>query len=111
MTFEIHEDIRKWKYHHPKYFYRPTDYAIFQMTDSDEYTHKNNIDREWVGNLYDYTTLIGCGFKPCTEDDFDWLKEKHDLHYEYVSWASRSDGHGGSKGGTFEEFLKQKNKK
>jgi hypothetical protein len=107
---EFHEDIRKGKYHHPKYLYRPDDYSVFQMTDSGEYTHKDNIDREWVGNLYDYRTLIGCGFKPCTEDDFGWLKEKHDLYYEYLSWSSRPDGHGGVKGGTFEEFLKVKNK-
>jgi len=93
-----------------KYLYRPSDYSIFQMIENGEYTHKDNIDREWIGNTYDYETLIDHGFKPCTEDDFDWLKEKHDEYYEYLSWSHRSDGHGGAKGGTFEEFLKIKKK-
>lgn len=108
---EFHEDIRKGKYHNPKYLYRPSDYSIFQMIDSGEYTHQDNINREWIGNTYTYKTLINVGFIPCTEDDFEWLKEKHDEYYEYLSWSHRSDGHGGVKGGTFEEFLKIKNKK
>ncbi len=108
---EFHEGIRKGiRNTNPKYLYRPSDYSIFQITDDGTYTHQDNINREWVGHKYSYETLIGHNFVPCTEDDFDWLKEKRELYYEYVAWASRSDGHGGSKGGTFEEFLEIKNR-
>mgnify|MGYP003975025727 CR=1 FL=1 len=35
-------------------------------------------------------------------------EEKHQLYLDYTMWAGRSDGHGGSKGGTMEEFLRRK---
>ena len=46
-----------------------------------------------------------------TEDDFPALEEKGKDYYEFISWQGRSDGHGGSKGGTREEFLKYKERK
>jgi len=35
-------------------------------------------------------------------------EEKHQLYLDYTSWATRSDGHGGSKGGTMGEYLRRR---
>lgn len=91
----------------PRFMYRPNDFSIFQRVDEANFVMQDNIERQWVGNKYPHDVLVIHGFIPCSEEDFEGLKEKHDLHYEFLSWQSRSDGHGGSKGGTFEEFLKK----
>jgi len=58
-----------------------------------------------------YDILKSHGFIKCTESDFSWIREKHKTYYEYLSWSTRSDGHGGSKGGTMKEFLKRKHER
>jgi hypothetical protein len=95
----------------PDYLYRPNDFSVFHKMKSGEYTHEMNIERGWSGNGYQYNTLIAADFVPCTPEEFPELKRKNKLYYEYLSWASRPDGHGGSKGGTFEEFLARKKHK
>lgn len=90
----------------PKYFYRPNDYSIFHKLENGKYTHEMNLKHSWIGHEYEYDILIKCGFVPCTEAELPALKEKHDLYYEWVTWSGRSDGHGGCKGGTMEEYLK-----
>ena len=62
--------------------------------------------KKWVV-VYEYGVLMGSGFLPCTEDDFGWLKMKHDQYYDYLSWSHRNDGHGGCEGGTMEEYLER----
>jgi hypothetical protein len=98
------EDQRKT----PDYFYRPNDFVVFHKMKNGEYTHEMNIERGWEGNGYQYETMVACDFVPCTPEEFPELKRKSKQYFEYLSWASRPDGHGGSKGGTFEEFLNRK---
>lgn len=47
-------------------------------------------------------------FEECPEEDLPKWEDHKKKYYEFVSWQSRSDGHGGIKGGTYEEFLKRK---
>jgi len=93
----------------PDYLYRPTDYSIFKKIDNGKYVHMEYI-KQGCFHEYSYESLMNCNFLSCTEDDFIELKKNHDLYYEYLSWSTRSDGHGGSKGGTMAEFLQIKNK-
>lgn len=92
----------------PDYFYRPNDFSVFHKIENGTYTHEMDIDRGWTSGGYQYDTMVACNFVPCTPEEFPELKRKNKLYYEYLSWASRNDGHGGSKGGTFEEFLTRK---
>lgn len=95
----------------PKYLVRPNDFSVFVKTNSGEYTHEMNIRHKWIGNTYTYERLVdACNFFPCTEKELKEIKAKNDLYYKWLSWAGRSDGHGGAKGGTFEEFLKLQKK-
>ena len=91
-----------------KYFYRPDDYSIYEKVDGG-YTSQANIKRHCSGNTYSYETLVDHKFIPCNEEDLPALKEKEDLYYEWMSWSTRPDGHGGNKGGTMEQYLKMKN--
>jgi len=95
----------------PKYLVRPTDFSLFVKTESGEYTHELNVRHKWTGNTYTYERLVDSfNFFPCTEKELKKIKEKNDLYYKWMSWTTRSDGHGGVKGGTFEEFLKLQKK-
>lgn len=91
----------------PKYLYRSNDYTIFVKQEDNKYRMQMDIERDWVTDGYEYDVLMGHGFLPCTEDDFGWLKIKHEQYYDYLSWTSRNDGHGGCKGGTMDEYLRR----
>ena len=99
----------------PKYLARPNDYTIFEKEPSGKYyikeKHKHSDGTMYMGHGYEYEVLISYDFFPVTKKDFPELKKKSDLYYEYLSWSGRSDGHGGCKGGTFEEFLQMKKNK
>jgi|AntAceMinimDraft_10_1070366.scaffolds.fasta_scaffold07671_4 hypothetical protein len=88
-----------------KYLYRSHDFSIFINNGKDEYTHQMNVEKSWHGSYFSYECLKSFDFIECTENDLPELKKKHDLYYEYLNWTTRSDGHGGSKGGTMAEFL------
>ena len=92
----------------PKYLIRSTDYAIFVKTDEDCYIHEDNVGKDYLFNCFSYKDLINVNFFHCEEKDFPEIIEKQKLYSEYQNWSSRSDGHGGVKGGSFEGFLKEK---
>jgi len=95
----------------PDYLYRPDDYAIFYKVEHEgeiSYVHEISYERGFCTYGHQYLTLLACDFKPCTKEDFKWLKEKHEEYYAWLSWTTRSDGHGGCKGGTIEEFRNRK---
>ena len=95
----------------PKYLVRPGDYSLFVQTEEGEYTHEINIRHNWIGNKYSYERLVDSfNFFPCTEKELKEIKKKNELYNKWISWTTRSDGHGGAKGGTFEEFLKLQKK-
>jgi hypothetical protein len=99
----------------PKYLARPSDGSVWSINE-DLVTYSNKQSKEeFPDNLHhehSYDTLINSGFYPVTESDFNRLSEIQNEYYEYLSWASRSDGHGDAKGGTIEEFrsINQKEK-
>lgn len=93
----------------PKYLIRPSDNAIFQLTEDDCYAHKDSINKDYLYNCYPYETLHNLAFTPCDEEDLIEVLEKQKLYFEYQKWVTRSDGHGGIKGGSMSEFLKIKN--
>jgi hypothetical protein len=91
----------------PKYLAREDDGAIWSLNDDLEtYSSKEHKEMfpEHSTHKYSYKVLIDCGFNSVTEDDLESLEEKQKEYHEYLSWASRSDGHGNAKGGTIEEF-------
>jgi len=92
----------------PLFFYRPDDFVIFEKIENDNYVLQDNLLRSHR-HEYSYECLCSHNFIPCTESEFPLLKENHDQWMEYMKWYTRSDGHGGSKGGSFDEFLKFKN--
>ena len=90
----------------PLYMYRPSDFSIYHRVDENGYVHRDNIGKKDCGNRHRYDTLIFAGFIPCEESDFEELDKKRDEHMNFRKWYNRSDGHGGIKGGTMEEYLK-----
>ena len=40
------------------------------------------------------------------ESEIEIFEKKCNEHYKFITWQNRSDGHGGVKGGTYEEYLK-----
>ena len=100
----------------PKYLVRPDDFSIFDLDES------NGCYRSWSKNPITYRdgtrpnamehfTLENLtknyGFFVIDESELELYEQKCDEHYKFLSWQSRSDGHGGSKGGTYEEYLER----
>lgn len=100
----------------PKYLVRPTDFHIFELDES------NGCYRSWTTR--DVTRSDGTRpdaqlhftlenltenykFFPIEADCLSWYTKKNEEYCEFMSWHSRSDGHGGCKGGTYEEFLRK----
>lgn len=95
----------------PKYLARKADGAVWEINEDGTYTRlENKGDPNRPQTKHEYQTLLRHKFYPVTEEDFPKLKEKFDEYYEWFDWTNRSDGHGGVKGGTIEEFRAIKNK-
>lgn len=95
----------------PKYLARPDDGGVWSLNEDGLTYSSKRFKEENPNNIthkHQYQTLIACGFYEVTEDDFPSLEEKERDFYEFMIWQDRSDGHGGSKGGTREEFIEYK---
>lgn len=103
----------------PKYLVRPDDFSIFDLDES------NGCYRSWSKkpitysdgtrpNAMEHFTLENLtknyGFFEIDESELELYEQKCDEHYKFLSWQSRSDGHGGYKGGTYEEYLESRKK-
>jgi hypothetical protein len=88
-----------------KYLIRPDDHAIFFQKENERFQHQEHPDSI---RDYDENLLVELGFYPAVVEDFPEIQEKQKLYSEWQIWASRSDGHGGRKGGTMKEFLAYK---
>ena len=93
-----------------KYLVRPGDYHIFELDKSNgcyrSYSTKgvtySDGTRPNAQSHFTYENLTKIyDFFPITESEI----QTWEVHCKYIIWSTRSDGHGGSKGGTFEEFL------
>jgi hypothetical protein len=93
----------------PKYLARPTDHTIFERQKNGMYRHLLD-KKHYSGHDYSYEKLIECEFYPCEESELSKIREKSKMYYQWLSWHTRSDGHGGIKGGTMEDFLKLREK-
>jgi len=97
----------------PKYLVRTRDFHIFELDKS------NNCYRSWSTrnitrgdgsrvNAQPHFTLKNLtnnyGFIPIDKSELKMYEHNKEYH-KFVSWQGRSDGHGGVKGGTYEEYL------
>jgi hypothetical protein len=99
-----------------KYLVRPNDFSIFDLDESNgcyrSWSSKNPLtygDGTRVNAQTNFTfenLTENYGFFVIDESELDFYEQKCSEHYKFLSWQSRSDGHGGSKGGTYEEYLK-----
>lgn len=101
----------------PKYLVRPIDFHIFDLDESNNcyrsYSTRTITDsygnRPEAMSHFTYGILTqGYGFFPIEESEIKIYEQKNDDHCKFISWQTRSDGHGGIKGGTYEEYLKTK---
>ena len=88
----------------PDFLVRPSDFTVFSKQTNGKYRIDISDIPEQRGSEYEYEVLKSHNFFPCTQEELPDVKKKHDFHYAYLKWAYRSDGHGGSKGGTIEEY-------
>lgn len=96
----------------PKYLVRPSDHAVFVLVPKmkGRYAVRDRMSDFPVSkyNTYEYALLINMGWYVCDEKDLPDVEEKHREYMDYLVWHTRPDGHGGSKGGTIEEYLQYK---
>ncbi|MFA5066971.1 MAG: hypothetical protein WC466_02865 [Candidatus Izemoplasmatales bacterium] len=98
----------------PKFLVRPDDFHIFKIDErngcygsfSTNITYSDGTKPLPYKHFTFENLTKNYDFFPIDENDIDVYKKKHDEYLEFVCWQSRPDGHGGSKGGTWEEFLK-----
>ena len=57
-------------------------------------------------NYEDLTKIYG--FIPIKKDQLEIYEKKHQEYLDFTCWQTRSDGHGGIKGGTFGEWIEYK---
>lgn len=97
-----------------KYLVRPNDMHIFEMDKSNScyrsYTNRNVTRMDGLRPLaqehFTYENLTeDYNFFPIDELDIPMYEYFNNIYHKYINWTTRSDGHGGSKGGTFEEYL------
>ncbi len=83
---------------------RPDDHAIFEQNKDGTWSHQHT-QMTHPAYCYDENLLLDLGFQFKTEGDLPEILKNQQTYTDYQSWISRSDGHGGVKGGTMEEFL------
>ena len=91
-----------------KYYARKTDGLVLELNENGTYSFIESKERNH-GYAYEYPPEIitlSSDFEPISESDFPRMKLREEQYYSYLNWATRSDGHGGCKGGTLEEWLK-----
>ena len=86
-----------------------------KVTDVIEVGQKNQLHTDGTRpNAMEHFTLENLtknyGFFEIDESELELYEQKCDEHYKFLSWQSRSDGHGGYKGGTYEEYLESRKK-
>jgi len=96
-----------------KYLVRPNDYHIWELDESNncyrsytnrDVTYSNGI-RPNANDRYTFEYLTECGFIPINENELKIYEDKNQLYCDWLNWYTRPDGHGGSKGGTMDEYL------
>jgi len=100
----------------PKYLVRPNDYHIFDLDETNNcyrsWTTRNVTDSEGNrGNAMSHFRFENLtenyDFFPIEENQLQAYELRNKFYHKWLAWSSRSDGHGGSKGGTMEEYIKK----
>ena len=100
----------------PKYLVRTRDYHIWELDPSNGFYRSYSCVVKYPDgtipnarpnmNYEDLTKIYG--FIPIKKDQLEIYEKKHQEYLDFTSWQCRSDGHGGSKGGTFGEWIEYK---
>ena len=95
----------------PKYLVRPHDFHVFELDASNNcYRSYEKVENENRPDAYNHFTFEiltkNYGFFAINESEIEVYEKKNNLYHKWMSWSSRSDGHGGTKGGTMEEYIK-----
>jgi len=100
-----------------KYLVRPKDFHIFELDEtngcyrswrSGEITDSDEIRPKAYPHFTFENLTKNYNFFPIDECELKTYEKKNKEYHEFISWQCRPDGHGGSKGGTYEEYLKKK---
>ena len=94
-----------------KYLVRPDDFHVFELDASNNcYRSYELREIENRPDAYDHFTFENLtknyGFFAINESEIEVYEKKNKLYHKWFSWSLRSDGHGGTKGGTMEEYIK-----
>ena len=94
----------------PKYLIRPHDFCIWELHEATgRYQPRFKIpleNRQEPYNHWDYNSLVNYyDFFPIEDSEMEYYEKKNDYEMAFISWQSRNDGHGGSKGGTKSEYV------
>lgn len=96
-----------------KFLVRPHDSHIWELDESNgcyrSYTTRSvtysDGTRPNASKNFTYEVLVGnFKFIPITEEEIPEYEAKNNYYTDFNIWLSRSDGHGGCKGGTEEEY-------
>ena len=103
----------------PKYLVRPSDYHIWEIDESNgcyrSYTNMDVLRCDGTRpNAMKHFTLENLtknyGFFEIDESEIEIYVKKNDEYHKFRSWQNRPDGHGGIKGGSYEEYLEARKK-
>jgi hypothetical protein len=99
-----------------RFLVRPEDSHIFELDESNEcyrsYTTRDVTYRDGTrpnaSTHFTFENLTSTfDFFPIGENEIGKYEEMNRVYHQWMSWSLRSDGHGGVKGGTMEEYLEQ----
>lgn len=86
------------------YIARKKDGELFKRNDDGTFSLMSSGMHEPYKYTEDRLLSDSDNFEAVTEDDFPMLEKRGKLYRKYINWTTRSDGHGGSRGGSFESF-------
>jgi hypothetical protein len=87
----------------PKWIARTSDGEIFYLRESGKYSMD---DSKFPSYEYEIEHLTEPSFEKVWEENhLNFWEERKKFYSDYIQWFTRSDGHGGRKGGTIEEYL------
>ena len=92
-----------------KYYARKKDGEILVKNDNGTYSFISSLKLNSISQYPAEAIVNNPNFMPIFESDFPTMEARSEQYYAFLSWHTRSDGHGGIKGGTFEEWLKLTN--
>jgi len=93
----------------PKYLVRPHDFCVWELhekTGRYQPRYKKPIEnRQDPYDHWTYDNLVNIyNFFAIKDNQMEKCEKLYDYEMKYRVWQSRNDGHGGTKGGTREEY-------